>query len=493
MTAIGHFSILSETKWNPSIITLLVSLKCPNAKQPFGSTEFAQLWRDKGMSERHPRLQARVATDGYFVPKEDAPNLPVTEGLAPLPGQERQDLQRRIAHLQMTPLDLSQGLWKAWLIPWMRSGATKSTTEKEGRSVVLLQSHHAMADGVSLGAALLDLTDEADALRESIRAAVQKRRGKARSCFQKVLRRLRLLGWFLVGSMLAMWHQCGLWWSSWWETNPWHTLRQRLPATAEPARTISYSPAGMVAQAKWVAQVLGDTGVSSSSKITVNDVFVAAVTGAVARQLAAHRQRDDARQAVNVFPDDTASKKRSPLAHQAEITIAIPVHLGGGVLLPGTSIGNRIGAFCARVPGETPASPAARLTKVHAALQAVKQTPAPFLGHYVAKLATLCLPTSWASAVYRRANAGATCVVTNVRGPPAAVHWQGRELESIYGFVPLPPGIPIGVSVNSYNGKMSLSLTAEPWAVPDGDQFLVWVLEEYMALVQAAKEKSVLA
>lgn len=489
------------------MITLLVSLKCtPPTTLPLDVAAFSQLWRDRHMAKRHPRLHSKVVADGYFAPQNDDANddtatvLPVSEGLAPLPGQERKDLQQRIARMQLAPLDLSQGLWKASLIPWMAgSGETtttsassdKSRNENEGRSLVLLQSHHAMADGVSLGAALLDLTDEADEMRAMIAAAVQKRRGRAKSWWQKVLRRLRLLGWFVVGSMLATWQQWCLWWSALWETNPWHTLRQRhMTTAAEPARTISYSKAGTVAQAKWVAQVLGGTA-HSTSKITLNDVFVAAVTGAVARQLAAHRHVDEARQAVVSSPDNAESIK-DLLARQAQITVAIPVHLGGGVLLPGTSIGNRIGAFCARVPGETDASPAERLAEVHTALHTVKQTPAPVLGHYVAKLATLCLPTSWASALYRRTNAGATCVVTNVRGPPSAVHWQGREIESIYGFIPLPPGIPIGVSVNSYNGHMSLSLTAEPWAVPDGDQFLAWVLEEYLALVQAAKENSAL-
>jgi hypothetical protein len=40
--------------------------------------------------------------------------------------------------------------------------------------------------------------------------------------------------------------------------------------------------------------------------------------------------------------------------------------------------------------------------------------------------------------------------------------------------------------VQSYAGCMSLSVTAEKWAVPDADEFLLWVMEEYERLRVAA-------
>jgi len=58
---------------------------------------------------------------------------------------------------------------------------------------------------------------------------------------------------------------------------------------------------------------------------------------------------------------------------------------------------------------------------------------------------------------------------------PSAVH-------SSAGFLPLPPGLPVGIVVQSYAGVMSLSVTAEKWAVPDADRFLGWMLDEYRHL-----------
>ena len=106
----------------------------------------------------------------------------------------------------------------------------------------------------------------------------------------------------------------------------------------------------------------------------------------------------------------------------------------------------------------------------------------------MATVATRILPASWVSRIFGQASAGATAVVTNVRGPTSALHYEGREVESIYGFIPIPPGVPIGVVVQSYNGRMTISLTAESWAVPDGDQFMAWVLEEYASLVEEARQ-----
>jgi hypothetical protein len=42
------------------------------------------------------------------------------------------------------------------------------------------------------------------------------------------------------------------------------------------------------------------------------------------------------------------------------------------------------------------------------------------------------------------------------------------------------------VVVQSYAGEMSLSVTAEKWAVPDPDSFLIWVMEEYERLRKAS-------
>ena len=515
MTAIGQFSMLSETPWNPSLVAVAITLK---GYAPYTVQDFVRQWRARNMAERHPRFTWTVR-DGSFDTVNGSSTrftLPISEGLAPpqpsssSPHSVRKDILGRIANMQFTMLDLTQSLWRAQVIPVIRSAidfadraiGTTNTTGSDGgdgdgggrsdrkdgtitRSMLLFTSHHALADGVSLAAALADMADEADDIRETVRAAMVQRKiqRKSQSLWQRLVKLLSWGVWFLWGSMIAWFHQVQLLLLSWlWDRNPWIALH-KLVSPEEPSRTVSLTRAGSLEEAKWTADVLSR---KTKSKITVNDVFVAAITGAVARQLQHHRRVLEAKQPIDDLDGHTV--KRHLLAKQEHMTVVVPVHLSGGFLLPNQSVGNNIGAFCARVPGESDRlTPEQRLARVHRSLRTIKNTPAPYLSHWVAKASSKILPASWASYLYRRANAGATVVITNVRGYPKAMHYRGREVESVYGFIPIPPGIPIGVVVQSYNGRMTLSLTAESWAVPDGDQFMAWALEEYMALVEETR------
>jgi hypothetical protein len=91
------------------------------------------------------------------------------------------------------------------------------------------------------------------------------------------------------------------------------------------------------------------------------------------------------------------------------------------------------------------------------------------------------------SSLFSRANANAAVVVSNTRGYEKKLHIHGMTVESAAGFLPLPPGIPIGVVVQSYAGVISLTVTAEKFAVPDADKFLSWVIDDYKRLCEETK------
>jgi hypothetical protein len=63
---------------------------------------------------------------------------------------------------------------------------------------------------------------------------------------------------------------------------------------------------------------------------------------------------------------------------------------------------------------------------------------------------------------------------------------EGRRVEATLGFLPLPPGIPVGVVCSSYANQVGLTVTAQPLAVPNADLFLSWVVEEFQSLLQEA-------
>jgi diacylglycerol O-acyltransferase len=153
-------------------------------------------------------------------------------------------------------------------------------------------------------------------------------------------------------------------------------------------------------------------------------------------------------------------------------------------------LGNKIGALVCRIPAEGGISSEDRLQQVHSRMSFLKQTPAAFLSFLVAKtfgtLGSLGGLTPW---LFSKAHGNASAVLSNVRGPDQCTHLGGRRVETTLGFMPLPPGIPLGVVVTSYAGNITLTVAAEPWAVPDADMFLSWVVEEYKSLLEQANKK----
>jgi len=378
----------------------------------------------------------------------------------------------------------SSGVW--WNTNTHRANRDeKNTIPME--SVLLFRSHHALADGASIMAALSDLCDEAEEIRAEIQLKLnnwkQRGKGQTKSFFRRllsrILRLLKICAWITFGTLHALLYQGYLQIAT--PRNPFDAVRrdaERKGFTLH-GRSISWCDAAPLEEVKQIAKVISN---AKGMEITVNDLFVSCVTSAVTRQLIEHEEF--------MSPMD-AHKRRFAVP---SINVVVPVHLRGGVLLPGESVGNNIGAFVTRCPGEMnhdavgggiDPCPTERLVKVHKSLLYSKRSPAPFVSHYIAKFCSTYLPDGVTQRIFQCANANAAVVVSNTRGYDKKMHIKGMTVESAAGFLPLPPGIPIGVVVQSYAGVVSLSVTAEKWAVPDADKFLRWVLDEYQRLHEA--------
>lgn len=332
---------------------------------------------------------------------------------------------------------------------WLSDNLSKS----EPRSHHLCLSVYSYV--ISRMAALAELADECDDIRDEILRQVKlhrRRNGRSKASTRSWWTRLwtgfqRGL-WFCVGTLRALLYQGSLLLSTWRDTSPWHVLRDRnaravadgetttTTATTAAAhhaqRSVAWTTACSVDQVKWVAHILGQqkdkyngydrtgnrgSGSSSKSKFTINDVFLSCVTAALARQLKQHRQQQLALDAMTSLCDNDEDKSEScyrkppiVLPRQSHMHIAVPVHLTGGVMVPGEStLSNLIGAFSVRLEGEAPDAATSgdpdsvptvartkdwtsvdRLRSVHKEMQAIKETPAPILGYVLAKgLATL--------------------------------------------------------------------------------------------------------
>ena len=193
MTAIGHFSVLSQTTYNPSIITFVMSL---SGTQPLQLTDFAQLWKDRGMMERHERFHQKLSptASGYFLPTvrsqqfQNDDTHPVQDHLQEtiFPTGGKADVLARMKYMQTTQWDLTESLWRIWIAPWGPLGGSgcfaaedveeETASSPKGESLLFFQGHHALADGASMTAAFLDVVDEAEELRQDILNFLRQRR-----------------------------------------------------------------------------------------------------------------------------------------------------------------------------------------------------------------------------------------------------------------------------------------------------------------------------
>eukprot|EP00586_Coscinodiscus_wailesii_P018400 CAMPEP_0172496954 /NCGR_PEP_ID=MMETSP1066-20121228/94708_1 /TAXON_ID=671091 /ORGANISM="Coscinodiscus wailesii, Strain CCMP2513" /LENGTH=353 /DNA_ID=CAMNT_0013269511 /DNA_START=844 /DNA_END=1905 /DNA_ORIENTATION=+ len=338
-------------------------------------------------------------------------------------------------------------------------------------TIAVFRVHHSVGDGVSMSVALGDVSDEADELHEAIEEQVRKRKmNHAKKTFlQKLNLFVKMCFFYVVGGVVALSLQfyrmatCA---------NPFDRIMER-SETPEGERSVTWKHISSVDDMKCVAKSIG-------KHVTINDVMVSCVTRAIARQLKQHHDKkvEDRGNFRSTLPDT--------------VNVCIPVHLTGGVILPGQSIGNKVGAFVTKVPAccgttDNGISPSRRrLLKVSAALKEGKRTPAPLIAYSLAKLFSDVTPKPMAQFALRHGNANSVAVISNVHGFPFRVHWNNRPVLFLSAFLPLPPGIPIGIVVQSYDGNMSFTVNADKRAVPDADCFAGWVMEEYERLRKEA-------
>ena len=486
MSSVAQLSLLSETKENPYLPTLFMAL----VGKPFTKEDFEALWRKREMAARHPRFHQKVKPPKSEKEKTGSSGMFVSTQL-PLESHVKErafpqifnlDLQQRLQSCLTTPIQVVNLLWEVEVSPGGDLGqsgaipkdrATELILEYEAKgqpepteSLLLFRGHDALADGVSLAAAFIDLCDEAEQIKEDMKREMQQEKLKEKklSWWQKFIRLLRLLRYYTIGALEAFWHHWRLYRDT--SENPFQQMEHLEDTTTEGERTLSWATLSTVDEVKQVAESL----TKDDEKVSINDVIVSCVSAAVSRQMQEHQMTYE-------MDHDKTRYVKIP----NKMNVIVPVHSEGGILKKGQTVGHRIGAFCASVPSDSTYTAAQRLELVHQSLYKVQQTPAIEMSRFGAKILSW-VPTSWAMSFMKQAQPNAAFIVTNSRGPSRRIHFAGRQVEVSQGFMPLPPGVPIGITISTYAGKLNISITAEPWAVPDAQKFLSWILDEYKFL-----------
>jgi len=351
----------------------------------------------------------------------------------PEPGSEEQ-LRVLAARVFSQRLDRSKPLWELWLVEDL----------DEGRFAIIGKTHHCLVDGVSgidITTVLFDADPDPHRAGEPRPWAPGPEPSGAELLAEALLERLVSPGEALraVGHLMSA---------------PRRALSaavDALEAAGALARAGIAAPSsplnveiGPYRRFAWVRSDLAALKqVKDELGGTVNDVVLAAVTGALGRYLrgGGHSTRD--------------------LELRAMIPISVRTADESGVL------GNRVSTFMAPLPvgREDPVERLRLITEITADLKRSKQAVGASL---LTELADFAPPTVVGQAARLQPQQRFfNLVVTNVPGPQFPLYLMGRRLADVFPMVPLARRQAICVGAMSYDGRINFGLIGDHDAVPD--------------------------
>jgi diacylglycerol O-acyltransferase len=341
------------------------------------------------------------------------------------------------------PLDRRRPLWHVYLVPRL----------EDGRSGLVCKLHHAMVDGVStveLGLLLFDdggaATDPDPPPQPIPQAAPGSTQLAVEAAAQSAGLAVRLAR---RAAGLAVRPRRAAARAAETVTHAMAAVREDLLRPASAGSAIN-SPIGPERTLVGHAQELDDLLVVKRSEgVTLNDVCLAVVTGAL---------RDLARERGEV-----------PVPLKAMVPVSVrddAERLGAG---------NRLSFVFVRLPVES-GDARERLLRIHDETSTFKRTGRP-AGAEAVMSALGLLPGPLKDRAARAAGSARVfnVAVSNIPGPPEPVSLQGAPLTEAYPVVPLSEDHALSIGMFSYTSKVFFGLYADPAALPEVAGLPAWL------------------
>jgi diacylglycerol O-acyltransferase / wax synthase len=403
----------------------------------------------------------RIALPGSSLPAETGKQTPSAMHRAEH-GAPHLALQDLVGELASVPLELSRPLWAFYLIDGYGEGAA-----------LVCRVHHSIADGIALIGVLLSITDpeplaapmspaansEPPYLREDRVSGTPRRRP---------VRRLLRMGLSVAAHPSRLVRIVG---SGWRAASTMGDLVLDPPDSPTAfkgrvglAKQVAWSGPIPLQQVKAIGRAMGGT---------VNDILLAAVSGALRRYL----------------------EGRGECAEGIALHAAVPVNLrgngahtdtsAGSTSEPAFALGNRIGTVFVPLPVAV-VDPVRRLWAVKRAMDRLKasyQAPATFAAMQALTLASSSVKRSFVTLLGGRA----TAIMTNVVGPKEPSYLAGAPIEALFFWVPKTGGLALGVSILSYAGQVRLGIITDAGLLPDPETIISAFEAEFDDLLAAAQ------
>ncbi|QTJ65285.1 DUF1298 domain-containing protein [Rhodococcus sp. ZPP] len=329
------------------------------------------------------------------------------------------------------PLPRSRPLWRAIIITDLADNC--------GAVGLVMVLHHVLADGIGGLAILAHLVDGMAAAGSADEIPTTSPSPRPMElladCAVERLRTLRQIP-RTVARVRGGWNELG------------HSLGRRAPRCSLNAAT---GPRRRVTAVETDLRPLRDAGRSSGA--TVNDVLLAAITGALAVLL--HRRGE--------FP--------------LELVVSVPVSARRSTT--SGHLGNQVGVMPVRVP--LAGGPAERLTAISGITRAQKirtrGTSAALIGPLFRLLAAVKL-FRWFVDRQRLVNS----FLSNLPGPPSPLAIAGVPIASMVPITVTAGNVGVAFAALSYAGTLTVTIIADPDVVPEIDDLAAALHEQFRAI-----------
>jgi len=365
-----------------------------------------------------------------------------------LPGRANQEeLEEFVSDLASTALDPSRPLWQFHYVENYTEGP-----------VVVMRIHHCYADGIALVQVFLSLTDSSAQAYAAVTNPEKwkKERASESTVFQRLLEPARGGVDFAVHVTTRLFEEAMQVVQQPEKANLYlaeiselvRELSQALTLPDDP-RTMLKGKLGVRKRVAWAAPIPLEEvkALSKALACTVNDVLIAAVTGAFRSYMLAHGENP---------------------ASGSEIRATVPVNLRP--LEHARELGNHFGLVFLSLPLGV-SNPIERVYQVNERmleLKASKQATVAF-----GLLAALGMgPSALQKPALDLLSEKATMVLTNVPGPQQPLYLAGGRVKELMFWVPQSGNIGLGVSILSYDGQVFFGLIADRKLVPEPDRII---------------------
>jgi diacylglycerol O-acyltransferase / wax synthase len=372
----------------------------------------------------------------------------------PAPGDQAA-LEAFVATLQSTPLDRDKPLWSAHLVDGFGDGAA-----------IVWRIQHCIVDGVSLARVLLSLDDHAPeaGIAPDVKQHTPPLPAVAGYAAPVMLAGRKLAAAIARETRDAVAHPSGI-------------LRGRIAGvdtrslakivrTGPDTPTVLKGPLGVPQRTTWTTPMsLEDVKqIGRPTGATVNDVALAALAGALREYLAA---RDSLVEEIRAYMPFNLRPPDEPIPRE---------------------LGNLFGLVMLTLPIGV-AARRERLACVQRRMSEIKGT-----GEGRVEFDGLCMmgisPLGSERLSMDHFSATTTMVVSNMAGPDKPIRLAGVTVKGMLIMAPRTGSVGLGVTIFSYNGRVSFGVNADAGLVPHPDELLRAIVAELRALRRLAAAPS---